>query len=48
MTTDWPCILADVPDICMGYLASFRAHLRDTGVHLARSIPFDDTPHPAT
>ncbi|KAG2038530.1 hypothetical protein BDR03DRAFT_1091155 [Suillus americanus] len=38
--------LADTPDIYIGYLPSFRAHLRDTRAHLAGSIPFDDTPHP--
>lgn len=38
--------LADAPDIYIGYLPSFRAHLRDTRAHLAGSIPFYDTPHP--
>lgn len=37
--------LTDAPDIYIGYLPSFRAHLRDTRAHLAGSIPFYDTPH---
>ncbi|KAG1811196.1 uncharacterized protein BJ212DRAFT_1375510 [Suillus subaureus] len=38
--------LADAPDIYIGYLPSFRAHLRDTKAHLAGSIPLYDTPDP--
>lgn len=38
--------LTDAPDIYIGYLPSFRAHLRDTRAHLAGFIPFYDTPHP--
>ncbi|KAG1764862.1 hypothetical protein EV702DRAFT_1153319 [Suillus placidus] len=37
--------LADTPDIYIGYLPSFCAHLRDTRAHLAGSIP---TPHSVT
>ncbi|KAG2053421.1 hypothetical protein BDR06DRAFT_956483 [Suillus hirtellus] len=37
--------LADAPDIYVGYLPSFRAHLRDTRAHLAGSIPFYDASH---
>lgn len=38
--------LADAPGIYVGYLPSFRAHLRDTRAHLAGSIPFYDASHP--
>ncbi|KAG0700064.1 hypothetical protein DFH29DRAFT_933903 [Suillus ampliporus] len=34
--------LADAPDVYIGYLPSFRAHLRDTRAHLTGSIPFHD------
>ncbi|KAG1843482.1 hypothetical protein DFJ58DRAFT_915959 [Suillus subalutaceus] len=38
--------LTDAPDSYIGYLPSFRAHLRDTKAHLIGSIPFDDATHP--
>ncbi|KAG1739888.1 uncharacterized protein EDB91DRAFT_1336691 [Suillus paluster] len=34
--------LADALEVYMGYLPSFRAHLRDTRAHLVGSIPFYD------
>lgn len=38
--------LADAPDVYIGYLPSFRAHLRDTRAHLAGSFPLYDGTRP--
>ncbi|KAG2130973.1 uncharacterized protein EDB93DRAFT_1255627 [Suillus bovinus] len=38
--------LAEAPNTYIGYLPSFRAHLRDTRAHLTGSISVYDTPHP--